>query len=310
MNCFLDAALASRRRGRFLGTLLDAVPVTDGLPEAGLLLMEAKDFQAGADEQQAELKAWTARPGGVLLLLPPFETGVLSPELDWRISFRDDKPLPVGSERHAGKVALGRSEGGKGLTAGIADGLRDEVLYTILGRDGDCDRAAGHCWGDGSAHTRYLKAHSGSGLFAATCLPLWSVSLLDQARPALAWLAALYAQTGPAVDNVSPNVQATAALGIDPEAFSLLVCLYGFDCADAEGVLRRLEASPLPIVDLPRSQVPMFWAQLQTAGYVDGQGLTTLAQRALQDSRYWPYAQRLREDVQGELQGELREDLP
>ncbi len=307
MNCFLDAALASRRRGRFLGTLLDAVPVTDGLPEAGLLLMEAKDFQAGADEQQAELKAWTARPGRVLLLLPPFETGVLSLELDWRISFRDDKPLPVGSERHAGKGALGRSEGSKGLiTAGIANGLRDEVLYAILGRDGDCDRAAGHCWGDGIAHTRYLKAHSGSGLFAATCLPLWSVSLLDQARPTLAWLAALYAQTGPAVDNVSPNVQATAALSIDPEAFSLLVCLYGFDCADAEGVLRRLEASLLPIVDLPRSRLPMLWTQLQTMGYVDGQGLTTLAQRALQDSPYWPYAQRLRED----LREELREDLP
>lgn len=276
MKLFLDPALAAHRRGRFLRALLDAAAAPPALPEAGVLLLDGKTLQAAGDADQAAARAWCARPGRTLLLLPPFDTGPLAPGLDWHIGFRDDKPAA-------------------GAT-GLADLLRDEVLYAVRGKDGDSDRAAGHRWPDGSAHTRYWKAHSGSGLFAATCLPLWSVSLLDQAEATRAWIGALHAHTGApeSIPLAAPRAALTQAP--EPEAFSLMVCLYGFGCADAGCVLARLEASPLPIVVPNRGRLPTLVAQLRAAGFIDDAGLTAAGERALATSPYWGHAQRLREE--------------
>ena len=37
-------------------------------------------------------------------------------------------------------------------------------------------------------HTRYVRKHSNSGLFAVTTLPLWSLNLLDHAEVLVSWL--------------------------------------------------------------------------------------------------------------------------
>ena len=80
MKVILDAALAARRRGRFLGSLLNAAPAMDGLPEGGLMLMDGRDFQGRNMDPGAALADWTKRPGRTLLLLPPFDPGPVSPE--------------------------------------------------------------------------------------------------------------------------------------------------------------------------------------------------------------------------------------
>lgn len=276
MKLFLDPALAAHRRGRFLGALLDAAAAPAALPEAGVLLMDGKAYQGAAEQQRAAVAAWHARPGRTLLLMPPFETGAIAAGLDWRIAFRSDK------------AAAG--------DAGIAAALAAEVLYGLHGQDGASDRAAGQRWADGSAHTRYWKAHTGSGLLAATCLPLWSVSLLDQADATRAWIGALHAHTGAPESIPLPAQTAATAQAPAPEAFGLLVCLYGFGCADAQCVLARLAASPLPILALDRGRLPLLVAQLRAAGYLDDGGLTAAGEGALAASPYWAYAQRLREE--------------
>lgn len=199
------------------------------------------------------------------------------PVLDWQMAFRETKPTPNGSR--------------------IPDLLADEVTYAIGGRDGDLDRETGHRWADGTVNTRYLKAHSGSGVFAATCLPLWSIALLNEAHAAKAWLGILHAHTGPA-DSVSQAADPAAA-GQAPgnDAFGVMVCLYGYRTGDPEAVAQRLAAEAFPVVALERRQLVRLIGQLQGLGYVGPSGLTAAGLNALQSSRFWGYAERLREEL-------------
>lgn len=298
MKVFLDAVLAGHRRGRFLASLLDAQPLADAEPSAGLLLMTAKDFQAGSDAFVERWTHWVQRPGRTLLLIPPFSEGPIVATLDWRVSYRSEKPMQ-------GKVVSDDDSGER-----LADLLSGEIVFALEGRDGAADENAGHRWNDGSAHTRYHKAHTGTGLFAATCLPLWSITLMDAAEIVLAWLDALQAHTRPADeamrvlgDPISsgstdvPAGQPGRLSALDPESVSLLVCLFGYETGDLQHVRACLGAGPFPIVNLPTDRLPSLLDRLRAARLVDQNGLTEYGLSELQASVFWGFAQRLREEL-------------
>jgi len=277
MRFYLDSGLERHRRGRFLTSLVGAESALDGAPESGVLLAIGKDFQVGPDDQREALIDWTARPGRTLLLLPPYAEAELWSALDWRLALRETKPAPNGAR--------------------IPDLLADEVSYTIAGRDGDLDREAGHLWADGTVNTRYLKTHSGSGVFAATCLPLWSITLLDEGDPVKAWLDALHAHTGPAQSMALPAGPTRAGQALGKDAFGVMVCLYGYGTADPDYVMQRVEAEAFPVVILGREQLDGIMSRLRGADYVDQTGLTEAGLQALRSSPYWGFAQRMREVI-------------
>jgi hypothetical protein len=277
MRCYLDSGLERHRRGRFLTSLVGAESTPNGLPESGVLMAIGKDFQVGPDDRRTALTDWTTRPGRTLLLLPPYAEGALWSALDWQLAFRETKPEPNGTR--------------------IPDLLVDEVSYRILGRDGDLDREAGHRWTDGTVNTRYLKTHSGSGVFAATCLPLWSIALLDEADPVKAWLDTLHAHTGPAQRIALPAGPARAGQTLGKDAFGVMVCLYGYGTADPDDVMQRVEAEAFPLIALGREQRDGIMSRLRGADYVDQTGLTDAGLQALRSSPYWGFAERLREVI-------------
>lgn len=273
MRLFLEGRLAGHRRGRFLTSLLGPDGVSDTPSAPGLFMMIGKDFQFEQDDRRAVLTDWSTGPGCSLLLLPPYLEGALRPDLDWRFGFREHRPEPIGVP--------------------LPDLLVEEVTWLILGRDGDLDRAAGHRWADGSVNTRYLKAHSGSGVFAATCLPLWSIALLDEAGPISAWLGALHAHAGAAADRSPRLAPIGSARSLGKEALGLMVCLYGFGTADPERIMQRLASDPFPVVRLDRGDLAGLMSQLRGAGLVDQDGLTDAGIQALRNSPYWGFAERL-----------------
>ncbi|WP_295384012.1 hypothetical protein [uncultured Thiodictyon sp.] len=277
MKVFLDAKLAGHRRGRFLAAALQAQGLGDTLPEAGVLLMIGKDLQAAGAADRDALTAWCSGPGRTLLLLPPYSEGPVLASLDWTIGFRD---------------AAAPAEGPH-----VAYLLAQETTYLLHGRDGDCDREAGHRWPDYSVNTRFSKAHSGSGVLAATCLPLWSITLLNEAAALNHWLRGLHRHAGLAVEHRGIDAIVAGSVPLAPEALGVMVCLCGWQTGDPDVIFNALEAQPVPMFQLDRERVAELLPQLRAGGYLDEQGLSAAGVAALRASPYWGFAVRLREEL-------------
>lgn len=276
MNVFLESGLAGHRRGRFLATLLGAQPVSDP-PAEGIVLMIGKSFQAAESAEQEAWWTWSTRPGRVLLLLPPFAQGKVITDLDWNVASCPEPQCVTGST--------------------IADALAFEVNQTLTGADGESDPAQGHVWTDGALNTVLYKHHSASGMFAATCLPLWSIALLGKESDAGAWVKRLAAGAGQGgkPEDLREENEGSTINQLEPMDFSLLVCLYGWDAKNGADLYARLENSVVPLVRLDEKQIREGMQRLQDHGYFAGENLTAAGMAALMSSPYWPYAQTLKE---------------
>lgn len=277
MKVFLDAKLAEHRRGRFLAAALQAQGLGDTLPEAGVLLMLGKDFQASGDVDRDVLTSWCAGPGRTLLLLPPYHEGSVLASLDWTIGFRDAVAQPEGRR--------------------VPDLLAQETTYLLHGRDGDCDPQGGHQWLDYSVNTRFSKAHSGSGVLAVTCLPLWSITLLNEVAALDHWLRALHRHAGLAAEHRGAVAVVAGPAPLAPEALGVMVCLCGWQTGDPDVIFSALAAQPVPMFQLNRERVAELLPELQAGGYLDEQGLSAAGVAALRASPYWGFAVRLREEL-------------
>ena len=277
MMVFLDSRLAGHRRGRFLAAALHAQGFGDTLPEGGVLLMIGRDLQASGDADRDALTAWCAAPGRTLLLLPPYDEGPVLASLDWTIGFRDAVAQPEGRR--------------------VPDLLAQETTYLLHGRDGDCDREAGHQWSDYSVNTRFSKAHSGSGVLAATCLPLWSITLLNEVAALDHWLRALHRHAGLAVEHRGAAAVVAGPAPLMPEALGVMVCLCGWQTGDPDVIFSALKAQPVPMFQLNRERVAELLPKLRAGGYLDEQGLSAAGVAALRASPYWGFAVRLREEL-------------
>ncbi|WPL16536.1 hypothetical protein Thiowin_01496 [Thiorhodovibrio winogradskyi] len=277
MKIFLDNTLADHRRGRFFATHLDAIPVGEQPPQAGVVMMTGSRYQGLDAESKAGWRTWFSRSGRTLLLVPPFEPRRLCDTLDWELVYRNEAPAPSGIS--------------------VPDRLREEVSFEITGQAGEADKAEGHRWPDGSVNTRYAKQHSGTGVFAVTCLPLWSISLLDKAADLDGWLRALHEHAGKTAADDNAGVVDSKQAALSRMDYGLLVALYAWQTSDPDVLIRANETSPVPLFWFDEDTLVKGVSTLREMGFLGDSGLTERGVVALQRSPFWGYAIGLREEV-------------
>ncbi len=275
MNLYLESSLANHRHGRFFISQLDAKPA-DELPSRGLLLMHGKFFQGLDTSKQETWWQWASKPGCGLLLLPPYNAGAVFERLDWQLVIREDM-----------------ASSNDGI---IPNTVCAEVTLNLTGSDGEFDRSLGHQWTDYSVNTRYIKQHQGCGVFAATCLPLWSISLLDYAQDTLDWLDALLGLAGKASEDVAEAIQ-MPEVQLKPTDYTLMVCMQAWGVHTAEAISSALTRGSMSLISIPEVEVVEGISRLRLLGLIDDAGMTSVGLNILNESPYGRYVEHLKEEA-------------
>jgi hypothetical protein len=262
----LHGALGAHRRGKILREALSAEATTT-LPESGALIMAFADAFQGADEgERARLVEWTRAPGCALLLVPPFAAGACERPVPWRAERMDSGP-----------------RGGEGLARVLAG----EVTHRLEGKL-QTPPLPGATWSDLSVCLGTYRLHPAAGLFAVTCLPLWSLAVLDAPEETQRWLANLIALAGDA----NP-VAAPAQTPLSPDHYGLLVFLLSKSFEGDEQVIAALRSSSIFRIAPERARALL--NDLRARGLVLGAVPTTEATELVMQSPYAPYVSALRE---------------
>ena len=175
--------------------------------------------------------------------------------------------------------------------------MKNEVNFEILGGDGEYDPQLGHQWIDHSINTRYFKAHSGTGVFAVTCLPLWSISLLDEAPACLFWLKGLTQHAGKPSKKEDERTIAQHTFTPSPQHYSVLVCVYAWETGNVDTLRHYIIDQAMPIMNADSIDLAQGIKDLSKAGFLDDGGLTALGTENLIASPYWGYAEQMRETI-------------
>jgi hypothetical protein len=263
---FLCGALATHRRGRVLREALAAEAVTT-LPDSGAVVIAFADtFQEADGGEQARLVEWTRASGRTLLLVPPFAAGTCEHPVSWR------------AERMAGSP-----RGGEGL----AKVLAAEVTHRLDGKL-QTPSSLGATWSDLSVSIGTYRLHPAAGLFAVTCLPLWSLAVLDAPEQVQRWLASLLALAGEAKPATAP-----AERSLSPDHYGLLVFLLSKTFDDEEHAVAALGSSAIFHIAPKRTNALL--NELRSQGLVVGALPTTEATELVMQSPYALYVSALRE---------------
>lgn len=275
MKIYLTPELQAHRRGRFLASLLGISQTSElGLPKTGFVLMTGEALQA-SKESQEEFASWIRQPRCSLLLLPPYQEGSVFHFLDWAVELAPSNLLAA-------------------KQTSLASMLAGELTYKLRGMDGACTEDTPS--GELTCHTRYWKTHSNSGLLAATTLPLWSISLLDQAALVHDFLANIERLCGlPSAR--AKEIESPKDDAIRPEDVTVLVCSYGFNVATAEGLLSKLKTYAVPLLNLACFDLPESMVRLKNAGLINDDGLTKQGLAHLMGCKYWAFAESLRNEA-------------
>jgi hypothetical protein len=267
-DVWLLGSLAGHRRGRFLGDLLDARPSAELPGGAGICLAFAGDFQGGDAEHQEHWLAWAKSPGRTLLLLPPLKPGDFPRPVEWKV------------EQMAEPCAA---------AAGTLPGLlAPEVRHRLSGVLQVPAGAAGR-WDNGLAHTGYYRRHPHAGIFAVSCLPLWSAALLGRAALVEEWLCGLHELAG--TPSAAPEEPAAAGFTPSPDHHAVLLHLCSGRFASREEALTALASSPL--FTLPRERAEEALGDLERHELAKQGGLTEAGRSMVESGPYAAYAEAL-----------------
>lgn len=262
----LYGTLASHRRGRILREVFAAEAVTT-MPESRAVVVAFADgFQGAEVAEQWRLVEWTRGPGHTLLLVPPFAAGGCECPVSWKAERRESSP-----------------RGGEGLASALAA----EVTYRLEGRL-QTPSLPGATWSDLSVSIGTYRLHPAAGLVAVTCLPLWSLAVLDAPDEMRRWMDSLAALAGEARPVAAP-VEAP----LSPEHYGLLVFLLSRTFSDDEQIISLLSASSIFKVATERARILLNDLHLQ--GLVVGTVPTAEATRLVMQSPYAAYVSALRE---------------
>jgi hypothetical protein len=262
-------SLAKHRRGRLLKDLL-GVRTEAASPEGnGLCLAFAADFQDADGEGQDRWLQWTHLPGRTLLLLPPLKAGRFTRPIEWSV-----EPMIEVGGAPSGSLALA---------------LAPEVRHRLSGM---LQIPKGGSWDDGAAHTMYYRKHPNAGLFAVTCLPLWSTALLGRGHLLEAWLTELHSLAG---EPASTEV-VTESKGFEPtpDHFAMLLHLCGGEFSSDAEALGALAASTIFSVPLDRAATCL--RDLEANGLAAKGKLTEFGRKLLFASSYAVFAEALEEN--------------
>lgn len=262
----LYGGLATHRRGKILREALSAEAMTT-LPEAGAVIMAFADaFQAAEKGEQVRLVEWTRAAGHVLLLVPPFAAGLCEQPVLWRAE---------------------RMEGGPRGGEGLARVLAGEVTHRLEGKL-QVPSLPGATWSDLSVCVATYRLHPAAGLLAVTCLPLWSLSVLDVPDETQRWLASLVALAGEAKPLAAP-----AQMPLSADHYGLLVFLLSRSFEGEEQAIAALQASS--IFRIAAEHARSLLIDLRDRGLVLGGVPTPQASALVMQSPYAPYVSALRE---------------
>ncbi|MBB1445279.1 hypothetical protein [Pseudoalteromonas sp. SG43-3] len=234
--------------------------------------MIGKDFQQLTTGEKQIWQDWVQSSGHVLMLLPPYNSGLIDEKLDWQIKF---------------------TELVSPLESSLTQLLGSEVTQELSARKGVSERNMGHYWGASAFNTRYDKHHAASGVFAATCLPLWSISLLDKSDLLLEWFTFFEQLAGtPSQIELNATEELVQLKNID---YSIMACILAWDLTSANKLMAHQADQTFPIFQFLPSDVEAGFERLQSIGYIDTKGLTSSGLAALKDSTFWLYAEQLKE---------------
>jgi len=166
----------------------------------------------------------------------------------------------------------------------LIQALALEVRFVLSGTLQSLSGAGG-VWDDLTACTGYYRKHPHSGIFAVTCLPLWSLVTLDRAAELRAWLEALHTLAGKPVP-VEPVEEAVFAPG--PDHFAVLLHLLTGPFDDAGVALSSLQSSS--IFSLASERASACLAEMQAHGLASGGWVTGAGRELLRHSPYAVYA--------------------
>lgn len=263
---FLHGPLAVHRRGKILREALTAEPATS-LPEGNAVIMVFADgFQGSAEYERKYLVEWTRTPGHLLLLVPPFATGLCEYPVLWRVERMECGP-----------------RGGEGLARILAG----EVTHRLEGKL-QTPSLPGATWSDLSVSLGIYRLHPTAGLLAITCLPIWSLAVLDAPEEAQRWLASLVTLAGEA-----KPVAPVAETPLSADHHGLLVFLLSRRFEGEEQALAALHASP--VFRIAPERALSLLQDLRVRGLVIDAIPTTEAAELVMQSPYSPFVNALRE---------------
>ncbi|MGA7934764.1 MAG: hypothetical protein WCA35_14565 [Kovacikia sp.] len=265
---WLGGSLANHRRGRILKATVKAQPSQEVPDKNGICLLFGSDYQEATEAAQRAWLTWSQEPGRVLLLLPPFKSMECKLPVEWKAQRRQTL---VSSKEHA-----------------FLDALAPEVQYELEGQL-QIAQSIGGTWDDQSLCTVYYRKHPHSGVFAITCLPLWSLVVLDWVPALQEWLGNL-SELGPAI-SVESQPSSEPAFLPSPEHFTVLLHLLTAHFDSAKDALEALQNSP--IFSLDPTQAAQCLQELQTQGLVSEAHPTNFGRQTLLESPYAPYAKEL-----------------
>ena len=261
---WLWGALAGHRRGRILCDAVGAKAVTELPEDPGLLMMAGDDFQSREEADQERLLAWSREAAHVLLLLPPYSATTLIRPVEWS------------AKRRSAKASAG---------SGLAGLLADEVKFELRGRLTEAP-VSGASWADLSICTGYYRNHVTAGAFVATCLPIWSLTVLDRVELVRDWLTDISALGG---DSIAKKEVTAVSFELTPDHFALMIHLLGGKFSTDEAAIASLSSSQIFALDPEHARQRL--TELVAHGIAVGSRLTEAGMEALRESPYAPYAE-------------------
>ena len=263
---WLLGTLGTHARGKVLIEAIDASVAHVLPPEYGLCMAFGSEFQEHDEESQREWVRWAEPAGRTLLLMPPFKMVETTIPVPWRIY----RPQRVEAEADR-----------------LAKLLASEVRYELTGTLQVATDIGGQ-WKGGGINTGYYRKHPHAGLFAMTCLPLWSLMVLDHREVLQSWLRALHALAGePALQRAADEQSHTFRPRKAHFAMLLHLCERVFGSAD-EAVAALADS---PVLTMPAVAAQQCLQQLEEAELaVDGK-LTEAGRSMLLDSPFAAYAE-------------------
>jgi hypothetical protein len=276
---YLAGSLATHRRSRILVQLLDAELAGDLLPEKGMCLMFGQEYQQAKHEKQKKWQEWCKQPGRTLLLIPPFQAGQVGEGVDWSLAFSGDD---LKAEKNS-----------------VAQMVASEVTFLLQSKFPVFDRTPGHHlnhqWTDYTFNTLFNKRHSGSGVFCATTLPLWSISLMDAGDKLRKWLGRLHEHAGNASESKG-GVEDKAVFNIlEPQDYSVLSCVYAWQTTTPKALAEKLGSQIVPLFSFDLDWLTTSYNRLEKAGALQKGALTELGLAQLQECPWWGHAQQMKE---------------
>ncbi|MGT2430345.1 hypothetical protein ACU4HD_19520 [Cupriavidus basilensis] len=165
--------------------------------------------------------------------------------------------------------------------------LAHEVGYRLTGKL-QTPAVPGATWSDLSVCVGSYRLHPAAGLFAVTCLPLWSLAVLEAHEDLESWLASLVSLAGEGQPAKTP-----AATALSPDHYGFLVFLLSQTFADEEQAIAGLRSSSVFRFSPERGRSLL--KELRDRGLVDGAMPTGEAYDLVMQSPYAPYVGALRE---------------